>query len=108
MITAGKLEVTCKISELPTFSTDRKGWHEFHVNCDGVKIRVRVKPKVWKKLAEANQNWPIWVASITGKMGPQRQEGETILQGFDLLEPAIQVYEKKPKPLKEELPVAEN
>ena len=33
----------------------------------------------------------MWVASITGKMGPR------IKEGFELLEVGVQVYEKKPK-----------
>lgn len=101
MITAGKLEVTAKITELPKSSTDKNKWHEFFVNCDGTKIRVHVKPKVWKKLLYAHENYPMWVASITGKVG------EPISGGFNILEPAIQVFEKKPKPPKEE-PAAEN
>jgi hypothetical protein len=66
------------------------------VNCDSTKIRVKVKPKVWNKLLHADANYPMWVASITGKVG------EPISGGFNVIEPAIQVYEKKPKPSKEE------
>lgn len=95
MIT-GKLELTVKINELPKFSNTKNGWFEFHMNCDGIKVKASVKPKVWKKLTDAQANFPMWVASIAGKMG------EPIPGGFELLEPAIQVFEKKPKPPKEE------
>ena len=37
-------------------------------------------------------NFPQWVGAISGKMG------EATENGFILLEPAVQVFEKKPKP----------
>jgi hypothetical protein len=53
-----------------------------------------VKPKVFKKLEDAQANYPQWVAAIAGKMG------EATETGFVLLEPNIQVFEKKPKEAK--------
>jgi hypothetical protein len=53
-----------------------------------------VKPKVFKKLEDAQANYPQWVAAIAGKMG------EATETGFVLLEPNIQVFEKKPKEVK--------
>jgi hypothetical protein len=50
-----------------------------------------VKPKVFKKLTDAQANYPQWVGAIAGKMG------EATDNGFVLLEPSIQVFEKKPK-----------
>jgi hypothetical protein len=45
-------------------------------------------------LEDAQANYPQWVAAIAGKMG------EANATGFVLLEPNIQVFEKKPKEAK--------
>jgi hypothetical protein len=92
MAIAGKLELTIKINEFPVnVETDKNGWKSFHIDCDGQLISINVKPKVFKKLEDAQANFPMWVAAIAGKMG------EATEQGFILLEPAIQVFERKPK-----------
>lgn len=88
---SGKLEITIKISELPQAQLVENGWQRFDVDCDGRIISITVKPKVWKKLTDADANYPMWVGAIAGKMG------EATENGFVLLEPAIQVFEKKPK-----------
>jgi hypothetical protein len=88
----GKLELTIKINELPQAKTVENGWQQFHIDCDGRIVTGTVKPKVWKKLTDAQLNYPEWVAAITGKMGEETENG------FVLLEPNIQVFEKKPKP----------
>jgi hypothetical protein len=88
----GKLELTIKINELPQAQTVENGWQRFEIDCDGQIISVIVKPKVWKKLTDAQANYPQWVAAIAGKMGKATDKG------FVLLEPNIQVFEKKPKP----------
>ncbi len=85
---SGKLEVTIKINELPTSLSVENGWQMFHVNCDGQVVSVTVKPKIWKKLTDANANFPLWVAAIAGKIGIAKADG---------LEPNIQVFERKPK-----------
>jgi hypothetical protein len=91
----GKLELTIKINELPNdVSIDQNGWKSFDVDCDGQIFSVTVKPKVFKKLEDAQANFPMWVAAIAGKMG------EATETGFVLLEPNIQVFEKKPKEAK--------
>ncbi|MBD2134282.1 fertility inhibition FinO-like protein [Sphaerospermopsis sp. FACHB-1094] len=87
----GKLEVTIKINELPEAKAVENGWQQFEVDCDGRIISVTVKPKVWKKLTDAQANFPMWVAAIAGKLG------EATEKGFVLNEPNIQVFEKKPK-----------
>ena len=53
-----------------------------------------VKPKVFKKLQDAQANFPMWVAAIAGKLGNATDDG------FILDEPNIQVFEKKPKEAK--------
>jgi hypothetical protein len=96
MTTSGKLEITIKISEFPAdVKTVENGWKSFEIDCDGWLVSVTVKPKVFKKLEQAQADYPMWVAAIAGKMG------ETSENGFVLLEPNIQVFEKKPKEPKE-------
>jgi hypothetical protein len=92
MAIQGKLELTIKINELPVdVSVDKNGWKSFDLDCDGQILSVTVKPKVFKKLEDAQANYPQWVAAIAGKMG------EATETGFVLFEPNIQVFEKKPK-----------
>ena len=98
MPVTGRLEVIIKISELPEPETVKNGWQQFEIDCDGKIFRATVKPKVWKKLQQAQDNYPMWVAAIAGKMG------ESIENGFILDQANIQVFEKKPKPPKEEAP----
>lgn len=85
----GKLEVTIKINELPQTNTVENGWQQFEVDCGGRIISVTVKPKIWKKLTDAQANYPQWVAAIAGKLGQQTENG------FVLEEPNIQVFEKR-------------
>jgi len=97
MTIIGKLELTIKINELPAIaSTDKNGWITFYLDCDGRIFTATVKPKVFKKLQDAQTNFPMWVAAIAGKLGAVTENG------FILDEPNIQIFEKKPK---EEKPV---
>ncbi|MBD2018054.1 fertility inhibition FinO-like protein [Microcoleus sp. FACHB-53] len=97
MPTSGKLELTIKINEMPTdIRTVENGWKEFDLDCDGQLVRVKVKPKVFKKLEQAQESYPMWVAAIAGRMG------EPLQGGFVLDQPNIQVFERKPKEAKPE------
>jgi hypothetical protein len=96
MTIIGKLEITIKINQIPESTPAKNGWQAFEVDCDGQIIAVTVRPKVWKKLEDAQANYPSWVASITGKMGNRSKSG------FALEEPAIQVFERKPKEVLEQ------
>ncbi|MBV9851491.1 MAG: fertility inhibition FinO-like protein [Armatimonadetes bacterium] len=87
---AAKMEITLKISELPAGAHRvQNDWTEFVVNAEGQEVTVTVRPKMWNKLEQAQAEWPLWVASITGRMGPKTP------LGFVLLEPAVQVFERK-------------
>lgn len=97
----GRLEVTIKINEMPTSQPVENGWHKFEVDCEGTLFSITVRPRIWKKLVAANEEYPMWVASITGKLGKRSNKG------FVLDSPAIQVFEKKQKPPKEEVSVQE-
>lgn len=94
---SGKMEVVIKINEMPKdVKTIKDGWKEFSIDVgNGREIRITVRPKIFKKLEEAQANYPQWVASITGKMGQAKGAG------FVLDEPNIQVFEKKPKATEE-------
>jgi len=95
MTVTGKLEITIKINELPAIaSTDKNGWITFYLDCDGRIFTATVKPKVFKKLQDAQADFPMWVAVIAGKLGAATEDG------FSLDEPNIQVFEKKPKEAK--------
>jgi hypothetical protein len=91
MATTGKLELTIKINELPQGKTIENGWQYFELDCDGRIVSVSVKPKIWKKLTEAQANFPMWVAVVGGQMG------KATSVGFVLEQPNIQVFERKPK-----------
>lgn len=88
--TKGKLEINIKINQLPAqFHTIKRGWQRFYINVEGQIVQIKVRPRTWNKLLKANEEYPTWVASITGKMGHR------IKNGFELLEPSIQIYERK-------------
>lgn len=91
MPVTGKLEITVKINALPEAQTVENGAKSFEVDCDGRLMSITVKPKVWRKLEDAQANYPMWVAAIAGKLG------DVTDSGFVLLEPNIQVFEKKAK-----------
>jgi hypothetical protein len=88
----GKLDVTLKINELPQAKPASAQTMLFAVQADGRMVVVEVKNKIWNTLKTAAENYPQWVAAITGKMG------EGVQGGFRLEGPAVQVFEKKPKP----------
>jgi hypothetical protein len=91
MTTTGKLEIIIKITELPEVKAIENGWQYFELDCNGRIVSVSVKPKVWKKLIDAQTNFPMWVGAIAGQMGA------ATANGFVLEQANIQVFEKKPK-----------
>jgi hypothetical protein len=93
MTTPGKLEITIKINELPTeVTTTKAGWKEFKLDCGGRVVTVALRPRMWIKIEEAAKAWPLWLAAINGQMG------QSTGTGFVLVEPAVQVFERKAKP----------
>jgi hypothetical protein len=87
----GKLEATIKISEVPASEIVENGWHHFTIDCEGKQVSVTVKPKVWKKLTTADEQYTDWVAAVSGRIG------ELTVEGFVLESPSIQAFERKPK-----------
>jgi hypothetical protein len=95
--TTGRLEIGIKINALPNWvETIKHDWKRFCVNAEGQVVQMTVRPGVWNKLVRANEEYPMWMAFITGKMGIR------IRDGFILLEPSIQIHEIVPKKPKEE------
>ena len=94
MSVPGKLEATIKISELPAPETVENGWQHFTIDCDGWQVSVTVKPKAWKKLTSADEQYDSWVAAISGQIS------ELTATGFVLKSPNIQAFERKPKAAK--------
>ena len=89
----GKLELTIKITELPTdILINKNGWTEFVIDCGGRPVRTSVRPRTWAKLVEADTNWPVWAATITGALGRPIGQG-----GFELVDAAVQIFERKGK-----------
>jgi hypothetical protein len=73
---------------------------EFELDCEGQLVKITVKPKVFKKLEQAQADYPMWVAALAGKMGEQFDGG------FVLEQPNIQVFERKLKEPKETITAA--
>lgn len=93
MPTPAKLEVSLKINQLPTeVTTDKHGWKAFTLDAQGRHVSVSLRPRMWAKIEECAKNYPLWLAVISGTMGPSQG------QGFVLAEPAVQVFERKAPP----------
>lgn len=96
MPTSGKLELTIKINDFPTdVRTVENGLKQFDIDTGAQIVTITLKPKMFKKLEQAQENYPMWVAAIAGLMGEKTDKG------FMLNEPNIQTFEKKPKEPKE-------
>ncbi|MDY7015039.1 MAG: hypothetical protein SVX43_15875 [Cyanobacteriota bacterium] len=63
----GKLEIVLKINEFPVdIETVENNWKHFEVDCNGRIISITIKPKIFKKLEQARENYPQWGAAISG------------------------------------------
>ena len=91
MAIPGKLDVTLKINTLPPVKTTGQTVL-FAVRAEGQTVVVELKTKAWNNLKNAAESYPQWMAALTGQMG------EAIEGGFRLANPAVQVFERKPKP----------
>ena len=80
-----------KFGEMPTgVETDKNGWKNFEVECGGRVVKLRVRPKNWLKLEQAQKEWPQWVAAAGGLL-------EVVEGGLVMPEANIQVFERKLK-----------
>ena len=102
MAIPGKLDVTLKINQLPQAKPASAQTMLFAVHADGQTVVVELKNKAWNTLKTAAENYPQWVAALTGPMG------EAIEGGFRLANPALQVFERKAKPDRAATPAPES
>lgn len=67
-------------------------------DCDGRIVLITGKPKIWKKLTDAASNYLQWLAAIALRVVPKAiaKLGQQTEYGF-VLEPYLQVFERKPK-----------
>ncbi|HRD49313.1 MAG: hypothetical protein JNK95_13770 [Candidatus Competibacter sp.] len=93
MAISAKMDVTIKINQLPQSKPASPQTVLFAVQASNRMIVVELKNKAWNTLKEAAGRYPQWVAAITGQLGASLPDG-----GFRLENPALQVFEKKPKP----------
>lgn len=92
MPTSGKLELIIKINEFPSnVRTVENGLKQFDIDTGSRIVTITVKPKMFKKLEQAQENYSMWVGAIAGLIGEKTE------RGFVLNEPNIQTFEKKPK-----------
>ncbi len=65
MSTPGKLELTIKVNEFPAeVQTIENGPKQFDIDTGEQIVTVSLKPKIFKKLEQAPENYPMWVAAI--------------------------------------------
>jgi len=68
--------------------TVKNGWKQFMLNGEGQRIRIKIRPKAWRKLYQASQQWTAWAALIRGNMG------NSLNNGFEMLNPTVQIFEQ--------------
>ena len=87
----GRLELTAKFSELPR-PLPVRGGIKIGVQTGEGTVTAILPPKVWRKLERAAQDYPQWVAALSGSL-ERIKDGEIALK-----HPALQVFEKKARP----------
>lgn len=93
-IVSGRLELTLKFSQLPKPMPVKSGM-KIGIQTDSALVVATLPLKAWKKLEQAQADWPQWVATLTGKLGTKAgADGAAVVV---LESPALQVFEKKVK-----------
>ncbi|KAF0247463.1 MAG: fertility inhibition FinO-like protein [bacterium] len=87
----GKIDVTIKFSQLPTEVKDNGNNKEFTLISDNQAVSISLPERLFKKITYTANSFSSWVAIIEGKMGASTDNG------FFLIEPKVQAFEKKPK-----------
>lgn len=91
-IISGQLEITLKINQFPQqVKTLPNQWKEFEIDTGERIVTIALKPKNFAKLEKARQQYPLWLAAISGKIGEPTQ------LGFNLKEANLQVFQRQPK-----------
>ncbi len=87
----GRLELTVKFSELPQ-PLPVQGGLKIGIQTGEEIVTAILPPKIWRKLEQAAQDYPSWVAALSGSLA-RFADGEIALQ-----HPSVQVFEKKARP----------
>ncbi len=87
----GRLELTVKFSELPQ-PLPVQGGLKIGIQTGEEIVTAILPPKIWRKLEQAAQDYPSWVAALSGSLA-RFTDGEIALQ-----HPSVQVFEKKARP----------
>ena len=90
-----RIEILIKLDELPTQTTKIMGNGQMFVvgEVPGPRFVVTLNKKSWKKLVTAAEQYPRWLAVISGKFGECVGEGIYRMENAGLLN----VMERKPK-----------
>ena len=87
----GRLELTVKFSELPQ-PLPVQGGLKVGIQTEEGIVTAILPPKIWRKLEQAAQDYPRWVAALSGSLA-RFADGEIALQ-----HPSVQVFERKVRP----------
>ena len=87
----GRLELTVKFSELPQPLPVQGGLKIGIQTGEGIVTAI-LPPKIWRKLEQAAQDHPCWVAALNGSLA-RFADGE-----ISLKHPTVQVFERKVRP----------
>jgi len=84
-----KIQITCKLSVVPSHRVLESKQVEFYLTEGERIITVKMSNKQFKKLRE--HGFDQWTAIVSGSMGPATEAG------FELSEASVQVFQKKAK-----------
>ncbi len=87
----GRLELTVKFSELPQ-PLPVQGGLKIGIQTEEGIITAILPPKIWRKLEQAAQDHPHWIAALSGSLA-RFADGEIALQ-----HPSVQVFGKSIRP----------
>ena len=97
-IVPGRLELILKFSEVPKAMPVKNGM-KIGIQTEDALIVTTLTIRSWNKLMKAASQFPQWIATISGKLGAKTgADGKAVVV---LEQPAVQVFEKKPKPPKD-------
>ena len=91
MSVSGRMEVSIKFNEKPPSTFTEDGKVQIEIECNGKRVRASLKPKSWRKASALMDQYPLWVACVSGKMAAMDAAG------MELEGAGIQVFEKKEK-----------
>ena len=91
MSVSGRMEVSVKFNEKPGSTLAEDGKVNIEIECNGKKVRAGLKAKSWRKASALMDQYPIWVACVSGKMAAMDAAG------MELEGAGIQVFEKQAK-----------